>query len=164
MISPFPPPPCPIEWVGRVGARRLNKSSRSAFNTLIGKKPSLVSRHAGFFFYRCRRCAIGYFAGWAKSECGERPLYRAQRLTDTKQIRPAHYLISPSIDGKTRWKEFSCHRPFLASRDRPFMPMAQAPTRSIKLFYFLVISGGQSLGGWAALYSGVTFPILFKSH
>lgn len=85
-----------------------------------------------------------------------------QYLTQVNEIAPAHYLLIPSIDGKTRWKELGCHRPFWQAVINDLLPQVEirlANTgRSIKEY----LVAGQSLGGLAALHAGVTFPEYFS--
>ena len=85
-----------------------------------------------------------------------------QYLTDTGKIAPAHYLLIPSIDSKTRWHELGCYRPFWESLIDGLLPIVEsklaASNRSISEY----LVAGQSLGGLSSLYAGVTFPDVFS--
>ncbi len=85
-----------------------------------------------------------------------------QYLTDTLEIAPAHYLLISSIDGKTRWQELSCYRPFWSVVIEDLLPKVQfeLSKKNKGINEFLV--AGQSLGGLSALYAGVTFPEYFS--
>lgn len=85
-----------------------------------------------------------------------------QYLTDTFKIAPAHYLLVPSIDGPTRWKELGCYSSFWQSLLDELLPTvtSELAQEDCSVSDFLV--AGQSLGGLSALYAGVTFPEYFS--
>ena len=85
-----------------------------------------------------------------------------QHLTDTKKIAPAHYLLIPSIDGKTRWKELGCHFPFWQSLISNLLPIVQIQLSHSQRSISDYVVAGQSLGGLSALYAGLVFPEYFS--
>lgn len=85
-----------------------------------------------------------------------------QYLTDTSKIAPAHYLLVPSIDGPTRWKELSCHHPFWQSLLDELLPIVTSILAKDDCSATDFLVAGQSLGGLSALYAGVTFPEYFS--
>ncbi len=85
-----------------------------------------------------------------------------QYLTDTSKIAPAHYLLVPSIDGLTRWKELSCHHPFWQSLLDELLPIVTSILAKDDCSATDFLVAGQSLGGLSALYAGITFPDVFS--
>jgi enterochelin esterase family protein len=83
-------------------------------------------------------------------------------LTKTNKIAPAHYLLIPSIDGQTRWKELSCHLPFWQALIDELFPqvMKKLSYSNSDVTDYLV--AGQSLGGLSALFAGASFPDFFS--
>ena len=86
-----------------------------------------------------------------------------QYLTNINKIAPAHYLLIPSIDSKTRWQELSCHQPFWQSIIEQLLPqVADKLLQSNKSISDYIIAG-QSLGGLSAVYAGIYFPTYFSN-
>ena len=83
-------------------------------------------------------------------------------LTDSQKIAPAHYLLIPALDGKTRWKELGCYHPFWLAVVNDLLPMVKAElvTSGRSICDHLV--AGQSLGGLSALYAALHFPDYFS--
>lgn len=81
-----------------------------------------------------------------------------QYLTDQQHIVPAHYLLVPSIDGRTRWQELGCSSVFwqaVLDELLPYTLQCLAEKNASILEYIIV---GQSLGGLSAVYAALTFP------
>ena len=85
-----------------------------------------------------------------------------QYLTDTRKIAPAHYLLVSSLDGKTRWQELACCRPFWESVIDSLLPIVESKLAALDCTISEYLVAGQSLGGLSALYAGVTFPNYFS--
>ncbi|MEO9273811.1 enterochelin esterase [Marinomonas sp. 5E14-1] len=85
-----------------------------------------------------------------------------QYLTEQKLIAPAHYLLVPSIDGQTRWKELSCHKPFWQALVDEFLPDVESELAKVGSSISDYIVAGQSLGGLSSLYAGLQFPEYFS--
>ena len=84
-----------------------------------------------------------------------------QYLTNLNQIAPAHYLLIPAIDNKTRWQELSCYQPFWQSIIQELLPqVADKLLLSHKSITEYVVAG-QSLGGLSAVYAGTYFAAYF---
>ena len=83
-------------------------------------------------------------------------------LTDQKQLPPAHYLLVPSIDSKTRWQELSCHRPFWDAMHNELLPDVAQYLDHIACSPSEYLVAGQSLGGVSSLYAGLTFPEQYR--
>ena len=85
-----------------------------------------------------------------------------QYLTNINKISPAHYLLIPSVNNQTRWRELSCYEPFWQSLIENLLP--QVKDRLLKsnqsITEYLV--AGQSLGGLSALYAGAYFSDYFS--
>ncbi|AEF55197.1 enterochelin esterase [Marinomonas posidonica] len=85
-----------------------------------------------------------------------------QYLTETKAIAPAHYLLIPSIDGKTRWKELGCDHSFWQAMVNNLFPLVQIQLSNSSRSISSYVVAGQSLGGLSALYAGLVFPDYFS--
>lgn len=85
-----------------------------------------------------------------------------QYLTDTKRIAPAHYLLIPSIDGRTRWKELSCYRLFWQALIDELLPKVKTDLAKSKYIVSDYLVAGQSLGGLSALFAGLYFSDYFS--
>lgn len=85
-----------------------------------------------------------------------------QYLTETKRIAPAHYLLVPSIDGQTRWKELSCYGPFWQALTDELLPDVKAKLAKSSYGISDCLVAGQSLGGLSALYAAMYFPNHFS--
>lgn len=83
-------------------------------------------------------------------------------LTDNNKISPAHYLLIPSINAKTRWKELSCYHDFWLSMVNDLLPKVQAELLKSDNTICDYLIAGQSLGGLSALYAGLHFPDYFS--
>lgn len=83
-------------------------------------------------------------------------------LTDTHKIAPAHYLLLPSIDGKTRAKELSCDPLFWKAVVDDLLPKVQIQLLQCGCVISDYLVAGQSLGGLSALYAGIHFPHYFS--
>ncbi|WP_245931901.1 enterochelin esterase [Marinomonas aquiplantarum] len=83
-------------------------------------------------------------------------------LTSQEQLRPAHYLLVPSIDSATRWQELSCYRPFWEAVHNELLPdlINHLGHSACSISEYVV--AGQSLGGLSSLYAGLTFPERYK--
>lgn len=80
-------------------------------------------------------------------------------LTDKGEIAPAHYLLIPSIDAKTRWRELSCYQPFWQAFLDELLPIVLKELNDDVSEYLVA---GQSLGGLSSLYAALTFPETFS--
>jgi len=85
-----------------------------------------------------------------------------QYLTDTKKIAPAHYLLVPSVDSQTRWKELSCHRPFWQALINELLPSVKKSLQAVDRGVTEHVVAGQSLGGLSALYASLYFADYFS--
>jgi enterochelin esterase family protein len=83
-------------------------------------------------------------------------------LTDQKQLPPAHYLLVPSIDSKTRWQELSCYRPFWDAIHSELLPDVAQYLNHTACSISEYLVAGQSLGGLSSLYAGLTFPKRYR--
>ena len=85
-----------------------------------------------------------------------------QYLTNINKLTPAHYLLIPSIDSKTRWQELSCSQLFWQAVTEQLLPLVADKLilshRSITEY----VVAGQSLGGLSAVYAGTYFPTYFS--
>lgn len=86
-----------------------------------------------------------------------------QYLTDTQKIAPAHYLLIPSIDGKTRWQELGCNHSFWQAIVNNLFPLVQTHLSKSNRSISDYMVAGQSLGGLSALYAGLVFPDYFSN-
>ncbi|MEP3350755.1 MAG: enterochelin esterase [Marinomonas sp.] len=85
-----------------------------------------------------------------------------QYLTAMNKIAPAHYLLVPCIDGQTRWKELSCHRPFWQALIDELLPKIKIELAKSNHTVSDFVVTGQSLGGLSSLYAGLHFPEYFS--
>jgi len=86
-----------------------------------------------------------------------------QYLTESERIAPAHYLLIPSIDGKTRWKELGCDHSFWYAIVNNLFPLVQAELSKSRRSISDYVVAGQSLGGLSALYASLAFPNFFSN-
>ena len=84
-----------------------------------------------------------------------------QYLTNINKLTPAHYLLIPSIDSKTRWRELSCSQLFWQAITEQLLPKVADKLLKSQQSISEVIVAGQSLGGLSALYAGTHFPSYF---
>jgi len=84
-----------------------------------------------------------------------------QYLTNINKIVPAHYLLIPSIDSKTRWQELSCSELFWQAVTEQLLPQVADRLLQSKKSISEFIVAGQSLGGLSAVYAGIHFPTYF---
>jgi len=84
-----------------------------------------------------------------------------QYLTNINKLTPAHYLLIPSIDSKTRWQELSCSEPFWQAITEQLLPQVASQLLPSEQSITEYIVAGQSLGGLSALYAGTHFPTYF---
>jgi len=84
-----------------------------------------------------------------------------QYLTNINKLTPAHYLLIPSIDSKTRWQELSCSELFWQAVTEQLLPQVTDRLLQSEKSITEVIVAGQSLGGLSALYAGIHFPTYF---
>lgn len=164
MSSPLHLPHAPLEVGWKEWEQgELNLISAEHIQTIDWQEIQLGNqRHCWLFSTAIGDAPLVILLDGQKWSAASGALSVLQHLTDTKQLAPAHYLMIPSIDGKTRWKELSCYRPFWQAVIDRLLPMAQAQlvqsNRSISSY----VVAGQSLGGLAALFAGVTFPEYFS--
>ena len=85
-----------------------------------------------------------------------------QYLTNINQLAPAHYLLVPCVDAKTRWLELSCYQPFWESLTEELLPQVKQMLASSGKSTGEYIVAGQSLGGLSAVYAGLYFPDYFN--
>ena len=84
-----------------------------------------------------------------------------QYLTNINKLMPAHFLLIPSINSKTRWRELSCSEPFWQSITAQLLPEVASKLLQSEQSISEVIVAGQSLGGLSAVYAGIYFPTYF---
>jgi enterochelin esterase family protein len=85
-----------------------------------------------------------------------------QYLTNINKLAPAHYLLIPSIDSKTRWQELSCSQLFWQAITEQLLTHVKAKLLQAEQSITEVIVAGQSLGGLSAVYAGIYFPTYCK--
>ncbi|WP_028866967.1 enterochelin esterase [Psychromonas arctica] len=84
-----------------------------------------------------------------------------QYLTNINKIVPAHYLLIPSIDSKTRWQELSCSALFWQAVTEQLLPRVTDRLLQSEKSISEFILAGQSLGGLSAVYAGIHFQTYF---
>jgi len=131
----------PIQWIS---AELGNRRECFIFSTALGDAPLVV-------------LLDGQKWGEASGT-----LSVLKHLTKTKKIAPAHYLLIPSLDNKTRWKELSCHYPFWFSLVCTLLPEVKIQLAKSYNTVSDYLVAGQSLGGLSALYAGIHFSDYFS--
>ncbi|MEG3756177.1 enterochelin esterase [Psychromonas arctica] len=85
-----------------------------------------------------------------------------QYLTNINKISAAHYLLVPSINNQTRWRELSCYQPFWQSLTENLFPKVKDRLSQSNQSITEYLVAGQSLGGLSALYAGAHFSDYFS--
>lgn len=147
------------EWENRL----LNDVSEERIQTLAWQSYVLDNKRDCWFFSTAMDDApLVILLDGQKWNAASGTLSVLQHLTDTGKIAPAHYLLIPSIDGKTRWQELGCYRPFWESVIDDLLPIVESKLAVSNRTVSEYLVAGQSLGGLSSLYAGVTFPDVFS--
>ncbi|WP_417698190.1 enterochelin esterase [Psychromonas sp.] len=85
-----------------------------------------------------------------------------QYLTNINKLRAAHYLLIPSLNNKTRWRELSCYQPFWQSVTEHLLPQVEKQLLESEQSITEYLVAGQSLGGLSAVFAGAYFPDYFS--
>lgn len=141
----------------------LPRVSRDAIKTFHWVSESLINhRDCQLFSTAKGKAPLVILLDGQKWGAGSGCLSVLDFLTDQKQLPPAHYLLVPSIDSKTRWQELSCYRPFWDAIHSELLPDVAQYLNHTACSTSEYLVAGQSLGGLSSLYAGLTFPKRYR--